>query len=347
MDTCHILLGRPRLSDRHVMHDGHFNTYTFTKITRKSPSPLLNSHLEESPKTLLAWMSFSPPASMPNSMNLMISKNGFYLAMNRPKLTFHRLLSPLIKAFKHVFPSELRYGLPLKRSIQHKIDLIPDATLPNKLAYRMNPLETQEVQRQMDELLAKGLIRESLSPCVVPALLVPKKDDSMRMSVYSRTTNKVTIKYRFPIPWLEDLRDELHRATIFSKIDLRSGYYQIQIYEGDEWKKAFKTKGSLYEGLVMPFGLANAPSTFMRLMNQVLKRLIGKFVVVYFDDILFYSKSEAEHANHLHQVLSIVAQEKLYGNLEKCHFFTSQVIFLGYVIPSQGIYVDESKIQAI
>lgn len=253
----------------------------------------------------------------------------------------------LLQEYDDVFPSEVPLGLPPIRGIEHQIDLIPRASLPNHAPYRTNPKETKEIDRQVQDLLDKGYVRESLSPYVVPVLLVPKKDGSWCMCVDCRAINNITIRYRHPIPRLDNMLDELSGSILFSKVDLHSGYHQIRMKLGDEWKTVFKTKFGLYEWLVMSFGLTNAPSTFMRLMNEVLRTFIGKFVVVYFNDILIYSKSLEEHLAHLRVVFHALRDACLFGNLEKCTFYTNRISFLGYVVTPQSIEVDQAKIEAI
>ncbi|GAU10392.1 hypothetical protein TSUD_417700, partial [Trifolium subterraneum] len=253
---------------------------------------------------------------------------------------------PIAREYLDVFPEEM-HSLPPEREIEFSIDLVPGSQPISVAPYRISPLEHRELKSQLEELLQKHFIRPSVSPWGAPVLLVKKKDGTMRLCIDYRQLNKVTIKNKYPLPRIDDLLDQLRGATIFSKIDLRSGYHQIRIRTSDVSKTAFKTRYGHYEFLVMPFGLTNAPAVFMDYMNRIFQPYLDKFVVIFIDDILIYSKDPQEHAEHLRIVLNILRKKQLYAKFSKCEFWLSEVKFLGHVISQGGVYVDPSKVEAV
>jgi hypothetical protein len=208
----------------------------------------------------------------------------------------------VVSEFPDMFLEDLP-GMPPERKVEFAIELLPGTAPISKRAYRVSGLELVELKKQIDELSEKGYIRPSTSPWAAPVLFVEKKDGTRRMCINYRALNEVTIKNKYPLPRIEDLFDQLRGASMFSKIDLRSGYHQLRIRPSDILKMTFITKYGLYEFTVMSFGLTNAPTFFMNLMNNVFMDYHDKFVVVFIDDILIYSQSEAEHADHLKMVL--------------------------------------------
>ncbi|KAJ0770963.1 putative nucleotidyltransferase, Ribonuclease H [Helianthus annuus] len=197
---------------------------------------------------------------------------------------------PVVRDFPQVFPEDLP-GLPPHRQVEFQVELAPGAAPIARTPYRLAPTELEELSKQLQELLVKGFIRPSSSPWGAPVLFVKKKDSTFRMCIDYRELNKVTVKNRYPLPRIDDLFDQLQGSSYYSKIDLRSGYHQLRVRDEDVSKTAFRTRYGHYEFLVMPFGLTNAPAVFMDLMNRVCKPYLDKFVIVFIDDILIYSKS--------------------------------------------------------
>nr|AAN01260.1 Putative retroelement [Oryza sativa Japonica Group]AAP53141.1 retrotransposon protein, putative, Ty3-gypsy subclass [Oryza sativa Japonica Group] len=253
---------------------------------------------------------------------------------------------PIVREYPDVFPDDLP-GMPPKRDIEFRIDLVPGTTPIHKRPYRMAANELAEVKRQVDDLLQKGYIRPSSSPWGAPVIFVEKKDHTQRMCVDYRALNDVTIKNKYPLPRIDDLFDQLKGATVFSKIDLRSGYHQLRIKEEDIPKTAFTTRYGLFECTVMSFGLTNAPAFFMNLMNKVFMEYLDKFVVVFIDDILIYSRTKEEHEEHLRLALEKLREHQLYAKFSKCEFWLSEVKFLGHVISAGGVAVDPSNVESV
>ncbi|GJV31725.1 putative nucleotidyltransferase, ribonuclease H [Tanacetum coccineum] len=238
-------------------------------------------------------------------------------------------------------------GLPPAQQAEFQIDLVPGTAPVARAPYRLAPSKMQELSAQLQELFDKGFIRPSSSPWGAPVLFVKKKNGSFRMCSDYRELNKLTFKNRYPLPRIDDLFDQLQGSSVYSKIDLRSGYHQLRFREEDIPKTAFRTCYGHYEFQVIPFGLTNAPAIFMDLMNRVCKPFLDKFVIVFIDDILIYSMNKVEHEGHLKQILELLKKEELYAKFSKCDFWLSKVQFLGHVIDKDSIHVDPTKIESI
>jgi hypothetical protein len=351
MDVCHLFLGRPWQYEKNVIHDGRMNTYTVKKNGRTHMLlPIKETEVKPEVSNTVLLMSGK---ELLTKVKKKEDPQFFVVRKPRIVLTSTRVddlpeeIQELLEEFANIVVDELPRSLPPMRSVSHHIDLIPRASLLNKAAYKLMPQENEEVEKQVQELLDKGLVRESLSPCVVPIVLSPNKDRGWNMCTDSRAIKRITIRYRFPLPWMDDLMDCLSKAKYFSKIHLKNVYHQIRMREGDEWKTTFKTNERLYDWLVMPFGLTNASSTFMRLMNEVLREFIEKFVIVYLDDILVFIKTKAEHLKHLAIVMKKLQQEKMLINMRKSSIMKTELIYLGFVISANELKMDLDKVEVI
>ncbi|CCO35134.1 Retrotransposable element Tf2 155 kDa protein type 1 [Rhizoctonia solani AG-1 IB] len=253
------------------------------------------------------------------------------------------LIPPEYHEFAQVFSEEEFKVLPPHREYNIGIELTPEAALFHGPIYGMTDAESRALKEHLDTEVATGKIRPSKSPAGAPVMFVKKADGSLRLVVDYRKLNEVTVKDVYPLPRQDDLMAKLRKAKIFTKLDLRWGYNNVQIKEGDEWKTAFKTKYGSFEYLVMPFGLTNAPAAFQRFMNDLFRDLLDITVVVYLDDILIFSKDPSEHNKHVREVLQRLARNQLFCKPSKCHFHVNTVEYLGIRISPLGFSMDEKR----
>jgi len=285
----------------------------------------LNASLEEDDQLFLALMTEQFPS----------------IPQDEPELV------KLLEEYKDIFYNDLPPGLPPDRGFEFEIHLEPGAKPPSRPPFRLSFAEQEELKNQLETLKEKGFIRPSKSPFGAPVLFVKKKDGTLRMVVDYRRLNDITVKNNYPLPLIDELFDQLGQAKYFSSMDMVSGYWQQRIAEKDIEKTAFTTKFGHFEFRVLPFGLKNAPSSFMAMVNDILRPYLNKFVLAYLDDVLIFSKTKQEHLEHLRLVFDLLRTHRLYAKPKKCDFLKGEIDFLGHKVTQQGISTSENKTQAI
>ena len=261
--------------------------------------------------------------------------------------SFEDMVPPQFRSFQRVFSKEASERLPERKPYDHPIDLTEGAVPPFARVYPMPPAEQKALEEYLEENLRKGYIRPSKSPAASPVFFIKKKDGTLRLIVDYRKLNALTIKNRYPLPLTTELVDQLKKAKVFTTLDLRWGYHNVRLREGDEWKAAFRTSKGLYEPTVMTFGLTNAPATFQHMMNDIFKDLIGVIVIIYLDDLLIFSENDSDHAEHVREVLRRLEANDLFCKPEKCRFFQRKVEYLGLIVSEGQIAMDPAKVEAV
>ena len=256
-------------------------------------------------------------------------------------------IAQIIDEFRDVLVSELPSGLPPERTTFHTIPVKDGSVPPAHKLYRLSRLQSEELRRQLKSLTEKRFIQPSSSPYGSPVLFAVKPDGSLRLCVDFRALNKQTVRNRYPLPRIDDLLDKLVGMKYFSSLDLAQAYYQVRLLPSDVPKTAFTTPEGLFEFLVLPFGLTNAPATFQAIIHEVFGDALGKILLAYLDDLLIFSKTREEHLSHLRVVLSKLREHKLYANIKKCHFMSQSVQFLGHVVSGEGIKPSPAKTEIV
>jgi hypothetical protein len=327
LEVCDVILCQPYLWKRHVVYESSPRSVIITLVKKLYRIP------EVVPSTVI----FLILAKQCRKVICQTGKFVFFVIRAQSERKFsstsmastiglstpQKQVDTVVEQYKDIFSSPT--GVPVHSQFNHSIDMTPDALLPNGPIYRHSLLENEEIKCHIQDLIEKGHIFPRSSPCGSPIMLVQKKYGSWRICIDYRDLNKITVKNRYPIPRIDDLLDQLKGVKYFNKIDLNSGYHQVPIEKTDVWKTSFKSKEGLFEWLVMPFGLTNAPSSFMRMMDDILRPFTNSFVVVYLDDILIFNKNWVEHLQHIQQVMHTLWQHKLYENLEKFSFGMNMV----------------------
>ena len=344
IEGCDVILGMPWHFRTHPIPDYVEKTMTFTHEGKEHKIP---ADAGDWAVPIVSHISVKKELKNSVSAYLIFARERKESSNSQPLLSHdENVKHKFLEKYEDCFTDELPDKLPPERLEDHRIELIPGSSPPNQPPYRVSLSQQEEIMKQVNELMEKGLIRPSTSPYCSPVLLVQKKDGTFRMCIDYRSLNKITIKNRFPIPRIDDILDKLQGASIFSRIDLKSGYHQIRIAPEDVHKTAFRTTFGLYEFLVMPFGLTNAPATFNRMMDRIFSPH-RKFTGVFFDDILIFSHSEEEHREHLEKVFSELRKHKLQINAKKSEFFLREIHYLGHIVSHNQVRMDPAKVQAI